>query len=54
MSEESEANETSQLDRLVMPRVLTAENGAKGLLSGEFYEEVEVACPDCDGSQYYD
>ena len=25
----------------VMPRELTAENGAKGLLIGEFYEEIE-------------
>ncbi len=29
-------------DTAIMPRRLTAENGAKGLLSGEFYEEVEV------------
>jgi len=27
-----------------MPRELTAENGAKGLLSGEFYETIEVDC----------
>jgi hypothetical protein len=37
-----------------MPSALTAENGAKGLLSGEFAESVEVAnpgycgCGDCD------
>ncbi len=32
---------------VVMPRALTAENGAKGLLSGEFYEEIEMTCPEC-------
>lgn len=38
----------------VMPRSLTAENGAKSLLSGEFFEEIEVqnplycGCGDCD------
>tara|TARA_R110000764_G_scaffold72464_2_gene148608 strand:+ start:5240 stop:5542 length:303 start_codon:yes stop_codon:yes gene_type:complete len=26
---------------VIMPRELTAENGAKGLLIGEFYEEIE-------------
>lgn len=38
----------------VMPRSLTAENGAKALLMGEFFEEIEVrnplycGCGDCD------
>jgi len=27
-----------------MPKELTAENGAKGLLSGEFYETIKVDC----------
>ena len=31
---------------VLMPRELTAENGAKRLLSGEFFEEIEVSC-DC-------
>jgi len=30
-----------------MPRELTAENGAKGLLSGEFYVTTDVPCPAC-------
>lgn len=34
--------------KVIMPRELTAENGAKALLSGEFYEEDEVDC------MYYD
>lgn len=32
----------------LMPIELTAENGSKGLLSGEFFEEVELSCPECD------
>jgi hypothetical protein len=31
----------------VMPIALTAENGAKGLLSGEFFEQAEMTCPEC-------
>lgn len=30
-----------------MPKELTAENGAKGLLSGEFFEEIKVPCIEC-------
>lgn len=39
---------------VVMPRSLTAENGAKALLMGEFFEEIEVpneeycGCGECD------
>ena len=36
-------------DKVLMPRKLTAENGAKALLSGEFYEEIEVTCHECGG-----
>ncbi len=38
-------------DLIVMPKELTAENGAKGLLSGEFKETVIMQCDnnDCDG-----
>jgi hypothetical protein len=35
---------------VLMPTRLTAENGAKGALSGEFKESVQVTCPLCDGS----
>ena len=41
----------------VMPRSLTAENGAKALLYGEFFETVEVSneeycgCGECDYCQ---
>ena len=31
----------------IMPKALTAENGAKSLLIGEFYEEITVKCPEC-------
>jgi hypothetical protein len=37
-------------DYVLMPKRLTAENGAKGALSGEFKESVQVTCPVCDGS----
>ena len=37
----------ADLDRVVMPRELTAENGAKALLMGEFAQEIPVFCPDC-------
>lgn len=30
-----------------LPRSLTAENGAKGLLIGEFFESIEIPCPEC-------
>ena len=34
---------------VLMPRKLTAENGAKSLLMGEFFEPEDIACPeDCD------
>jgi len=32
---------------VMMPRELTAENGAKALLMGEFYSELVIYCPDC-------
>ncbi|UIF90909.1 hypothetical protein KAF44_32505 [Cupriavidus necator] len=32
-----------------MPSALTAENGAKALLSGEFHETFSSACPACGG-----
>lgn len=38
-----------QGDMVVMPSALTAENGAKALLMGEFFESVTVVCEDCDG-----
>lgn len=37
-------------DQVVMPRSLTAENGAKGALRGEFFVEHEEVCGECGGS----
>ena len=34
---------------VMMPRELTAENGVKALLIGEFKENVPVQCSDCHG-----
>lgn len=33
---------------VLMPKRLTAENGAKAAMIAEFYEEITVRCPDCD------
>ncbi|MEZ0147995.1 MAG: hypothetical protein AB9Q22_10015 [Candidatus Reddybacter sp.] len=33
---------------VMMPRALTAENGAKHALIGEFFELTDVPCPDCE------
>lgn len=38
-------------DKVLMPRRLTAENGAKGALSGEFSEDLESECPNCGGDE---
>ena len=32
---------------VIMPKALTAENGAKGLLIGDFHEEITLPCPEC-------
>ncbi len=32
---------------VMMPRELTAENGAKAALGGEFFEKIAVPCPEC-------
>lgn len=46
--------EKAQDNYVMLPRKLTAENGAKGLLSGEFFEEIQVenmgycGCGKCD------
>jgi hypothetical protein len=50
-SQAAPAPQQSELsDYVLMPKRLTAENGAKGALSGEFKESVQVTCPVCDGS----
>ena len=36
-------------DKILMPKTLTAENGAKGLMSGEFFEISQFDCPECHG-----
>ena len=36
-----------QTDFIMMPKTLTAENGAKVALSGEFFEKVAVPCEAC-------
>ncbi|MGR3220749.1 MAG: hypothetical protein ACUZ8H_13170 [Candidatus Anammoxibacter sp.] len=41
---------SAPLERLVrMPAKLTAENGAKTLLTGEFHEIYNYQCPECAG-----
>lgn len=41
--------ELAESDIVLMPRALTAENGAKGLLMGEFEEVIESTCMECFG-----
>lgn len=36
-------------DFVVMPKSLTAENGAKALLTGDFHETVIMQCEECEG-----
>jgi DnaJ-class molecular chaperone len=38
-----------ETNTVMMPRELTAENGAKALLIGEFSQRIPVFCPDCFG-----
>ncbi len=38
-------------DSVILPKELTAENGAKGLLSGEFKEQIELY--DNETDEYY-
>lgn len=40
-------------DTVILPRKLTAKNGAKALLIGEFYETVIESCYHCDGNGYW-
>lgn len=40
---------TAPSDYVLMPKRLTAENGAKAALMGEFKESIEVPCPECFG-----
>lgn len=35
------------MERISLPKELTAENGAKALLSGDFFEEMRMECPVC-------
>ena len=39
---------------IMMPRELTAENGAKGLISGEFKETIIMQCTNCDGEGVFE
>lgn len=34
-------------ERILMPKALTAENGAKYLLLGDFSQTIDVSCLDC-------
>lgn len=37
------------METVKLPASLTAENGAKALLMGEFHETFEIECPECNG-----
>lgn len=40
--------------KVLVPAKLTAENGAKAALMGEFRENVIMGCADCDGEGFID
>ena len=42
--------EVPRENKILMPKELTAENGAKGLLIGEFFESLDVDCDVCCGT----
>lgn len=42
------------METAIMPKALTAENGGKTLLMGEFYEKVVMQCPTCDGDGIFE
>ena len=44
-----EAPKTKEPNTLTMPTELTAENGAKATLIGEFTIPIEILCPECSG-----
>ncbi len=39
-------------NKILMPKALTAENGAKALLIGEFKETITQSCPYCDNGVF--
>ena len=41
------------MNKFVMPGELTAGNGAKKALMGEFFEEVKIFCPYCQDDDDY-
>jgi len=41
-------------DHVLMPKSLTAENGAKSLFMGEFSEQMEMTCPECADEEEHD
>jgi DnaJ-class molecular chaperone len=42
-------SQEQQPDTTKLPTELTAKNGAKALLIGEFFEEIHLDCCDCNG-----
>ena len=38
------------MDTVIMPKKLTAENGAKALLMGEFHVKIPMECGMCEGT----
>lgn len=58
LDKDNEQEERSMIDKkhkyllpkkILIPSELTAENGAKYLLIGEFNESIEMPCPECEG-----
>lgn len=41
-------------ETILMPKSLTAENGSKSLLIGEFHETVILQCEECNDEGFFD
>ena len=51
---ELRAERNPQQHMVRLPSTLTAENGAKGLLIGDFNETLIISCNECDGEGFHD
>jgi len=49
IAEEEATRRYPQSDKVLLPRALTAENGSKAALIGEFSETTKVYCSECGG-----
>lgn len=51
LEEKDKEIQEAHMEAVMLPRKLTAANGAKALLMGEFFEVITITCPVCDGDE---